>query len=234
MYPEHHCLSRKLSLTVGSYWPAGLKPPLAVVYIIVFCAWDMMQEQHTNHVSNQKSKLGWVHECVYQQDAFDLETLSCFFGQCEFYKLLMFSNWRNSLFEGPQFLGGKGLEMLNLFVLRSSSFLQIFNVGRHKIHFPKFGQALTWIREALSSKSMSGFGRWQFLSDWGSWMGEALTGEDLNLWGVWTLGEVNFNFLNFWNWISCHLLSYQLLAGIYAFNIFFCLRCCQSLSTWQV
>ena len=37
-----------------------------------------MQEQHTNHVSNKKSKLGWVHECVYQQDAFDLETLSFF------------------------------------------------------------------------------------------------------------------------------------------------------------
>jgi hypothetical protein len=52
-------------------------------------------------------------------------------------------------------------------------------------------------------------------------MGEALTGEDLNLWGVWTLGEVNFNCLNFWNWISCHLLSYQLLAGIYAFKSFF-------------
>jgi hypothetical protein len=117
-----------------------------------------------------------------------------FFGQCEFYKLLMFSNWRNSLFEGPQILGGKGLEMLNLFVLRSSSSLQIFNVGRHKIHVPKFGQTLTWTREALSSKSMSSFGRWQFLSDWDSWMGEALTGEDLNLWGVWTLGEVNFNF----------------------------------------
>ena len=39
-----------------------------------------MQEQHTNHVSNKKSKLGWVHEFVYQQDAFDVETLSFFLG----------------------------------------------------------------------------------------------------------------------------------------------------------
>jgi hypothetical protein len=68
----------------------------------------------------------------------------------------MFSNWRSSLFflKALKFWEIKVWKMLNLFVLRKSSFVKFYNVGRH--NFP-------------SGFELGGRGRTRFLLSINHW-----------------------------------------------------------------